>query len=197
MLIKISNLSVKYGTYEVLHSISLDVFEGQSICILGENSAGKSTLLKCICKLKKYMGTITYKDNIDIFYLPQDNILIDELSVKDNLKLFLKDFKSLKNSAVLEEFAIDTIFDKKVKNLSGGTKRKISLCIALMEKSNLIVLDEPFSSLDEKSRNLFLDKLKEKTNLGNTLIYTTHLKDTLDIATRKFYLKDGILEDGI
>ena len=197
MLIKISNLSVKYGTYEVLHSISLDVFEGQSICILGENSAGKSTLLKCICKLKKYMGTITYKDNIDIFYLPQDNILIDELSVKDNLKLFLKNFKSLKNSAVLEEFAIDTIFDKKVKNLSGGTKRKISLCIALMEKSDLMVLDEPFSSLDEKSRNLFLDKLKEKTNLGNTLIYTTHLKDTLDIATRKFYLKDGILEDGI
>ncbi|MGP1488094.1 MAG: ATP-binding cassette domain-containing protein [Peptoanaerobacter stomatis] len=197
MLIKISNLSVKHGTYEVLHSISLDVFEGQSICILGENSAGKSTLLKCICKLKKYMGKITYKDNIDIFYLPQDNILIDELSVKDNLKLFLKDFKSLKNSAVLEEFAIDTIFDKKVKNLSGGTKRKISLCIALMEKSDLIVLDEPFSSLDEKSRNLFLDKLKEKINLGNTLIYTTHLKDTLDIATRKFYLKDGILEDGI
>ncbi|NWO25968.1 ATP-binding cassette domain-containing protein [Peptostreptococcaceae bacterium oral taxon 081] len=197
MLIKISNLSVKYGTYEVLHSISLDVFEGQSICILGENSAGKSTLLKCICKLKKYMGTITYKDNIDIFYLPQDNILIDELSVKDNLKLFLKNFKSLKNSAVLEEFAIDTIFDKKVKNLSGGTKRKISLCIALMEKSDLMVLDEPFSSLDEKSRNLFLEKLKEKINLGNALIYTTHLKDTLDIATRKFYLKDGILEDGI
>ena len=66
-----------------------------------------------------------------------------------------------------------------------------------MEKNDLMVLDEPFSSLDEKSRNLFLDKLKEKTNLGNTLIYTTHLKDTLDIATRKFYLKDGILEDGI
>ncbi|EHL14542.1 ATP-binding cassette domain-containing protein [Peptoanaerobacter stomatis] len=197
MLIKISNLSVKYGTYEVLHSISLDVFEGQSICILGENSAGKSTLLKCICKLKKYMGTITYNNNINIFYLPQDNILIDELSVKDNLKLFLKNFKSLKNSAVLEEFAIDTIFDKKVKNLSGGTKRKISLCIALMEKSDLMVLDEPFSSLDEKSRNLFLEKLKEKINLGNALIYTTHLKDTLDIATRKFYLKNGILEDGI
>lgn len=195
MIIRISNLSAKYGKNYVLNNINLDIDKSQSICVLGENSSGKSTFLKCICKLKKYEGKIEYANNLKIFYLPQDSILIEELSVLDNMKLFLEDIKGVHNDEIVLEFGLDKIFNKKVKTLSGGVKRKVSLCIALMEENDILILDEPFVSLDNKHRQLFLSKLKNKVDLGQTVIYTTHLNDTITIASHKFYLLNGSLEE--
>lgn len=195
MIMRVSNLSAKYGKNYVLDCINLSVDRYDSICILGENSSGKSTLLKCICKLKKYNGNIEYEKDLEIFYLPQDNILIEELSVRDNLKLFLDDTKNISENELILELGIDEIFHKKVKSLSGGFKRKIALCIAIIQENDLLILDEPFVSLDFKHRQIFLEKLNEKINMGCSLIYTTHLNDTESIANHKFYLSDKRLEE--
>ena len=195
MYVSISNLSTNYKKNVILKSISLSIDEGQSICILGENAAGKSTFLKCICKLKKYSGEIKYKKDLKIFYLPQDNILLDELSVKDNLRLFIDKYDEKVDNDMRDEFCISDILNVKVKNCSGGTKRKISLFIALVQRCDLLVLDEPFVGLDADNRGVFLKKLSELVDGGASIIYTTHLSDAADTAKKKFNLKNGILEE--
>jgi hypothetical protein len=194
MYVSISNLSANYKKNVILKSISLTVEEGQSICILGENATGKSTLLKCICKLKKYGGEIKYKKDLKIFYLPQDNILLDELSVRDNLRLFIDKYDEKVDNDMRDEFSISDILNVKVKNCSGGTKRKISLFIALVQRYDLLVLDEPFVGLDADNRRMILQKLSEMVDNGASIIYTTHLSDAVDMAKQKFNLKNGILE---
>lgn len=196
IIIQISNLSAYYSKNIILDNISLDIKKGDSICILGENSSGKSTLLKCICKLKKYTGNIKYKKDLKIFYLPQDNILIDDLNVNDNINLFLKDYDKSEYINILYEFNINDILKKKVKDLSGGTKRKVSLCIALLEKCDILILDEAFVSLDVNIRNIFLNKFKEKIRKDISIIYTTHLNDTISLASRRLYLKNNTLLEG-
>ena len=194
MYVSISNLSANYKKNVILKSVSLTVEEGQSICILGENATGKSTLLKCICKLKKYGGEITYKKDLKIFYLPQDNILLDELSVRDNLRLFIDKYDEKVDNDMRDEFSISDILNVKVKNCSGGTKRKISLFIALVQNYDLLILDEPFVGLDTDNRRMILQKLSEIVDNGASIIYTTHLSDAVDMAKQKFNLKNGILE---
>ena len=93
-----------------------------------------------------------------------------------------------------DEFSISDILNVKVKNCSGGTKRKISLFIALVQRYDLLVLDEPFVGLDADNRRMILQKLSEMVDNGASIIYTTHLSDAVDMAKQKFNLKNGILE---
>lgn len=194
MLIDIKNLSAFYKNRLILDEINLKINEKNFICILGENGSGKSTLLKCICSLKKYSGTIVKKPYLRMSYLPQDNILIEDLSVKDNLKLFISDRNSL-NNEVIDLFDLRVLFPVKVKNLSGGMKKKLSICCCLIDEVDLLILDEPFVSLDSKAIDLIINVLNEKKDQGMSLIYTTHLDSTLYIADKKYYLSNSQLEE--
>ncbi|WP_036730187.1 MULTISPECIES: ATP-binding cassette domain-containing protein [Peptoniphilus] len=194
MLMEISNLSASYGKNLILNSIYFTIEKGQSICILGENGCGKSTLLKSICGLKKYSGEIKYSDSLKIYYLPQDNVLIEDINVYDNIKLFLNNTSDIKNNKYIKLFEIDKIFKNKVSSLSGGTKKKVSLCLSLMEDNDLLILDEPFANLDSKNKSLFLDIFKTKKLNGLSILYTSHLNDMSAASDIKLYLKDGKLE---
>ncbi|ASI14280.1 ABC2-1 family ABC transporter ATPase [Candidatus Mancarchaeum acidiphilum] len=209
--IKIDNLSKNFGNLHALHDISLDLKGGMHI-VLGPNGAGKSTLLKCIdghYKLDRgYVrvnGLDPYtNDKIrDKMSILSDNYsLYDELTVIDNLKFFgrlygLKDKEILENvSEFLNEFDAARYLKSKVSTLSRGTKQKIAFCRALINKPEILLLDEPTAFLDSRSSQLMHDIMQEYSKNGRIVLFVTQKLDEISrFNSELIILRAGTVSD--
>jgi Cu-processing system ATP-binding protein len=203
-MIKIKDLHKKFGKNEVLQGIDLTINEGGIFSILGPNGSGKTTLIKCILGMViPDSGEITingtplknnfkYREKID--YLPQianfpGNLKVNELiaMIKD-----LRDSKITHEEELIELFKLQPYLNKRLVNLSGGTKQKVNLVLTFMFDSPLVILDEPTSGLDPISL-LRLKKLifseKEK---GKTILVTSHILSFVEeVADEIVFLLEG------
>lgn len=136
------------------------------ICIIGVNGSGKTTLLRCILGLEKYYGKIDIdREKIDIskcsFLFSGDNLGFEELTLKENLEYYLKlleiDLDKDLYSKLIVEFNIHKYENYLFKNVSEGTKQKLRLVIILLQKNELIILDEPTNYLDSISIDNFIN----------------------------------------
>ena len=159
-MIEINNLHKSFGKNDVLKGIDLVIPKGNTIAILGPNGSGKTTLIKSILGMVQYhQGTIfldavnikkgwQYRKQID--YLPQIANFPNNLKVSELIKM-IKDIRGEKNTNenyYINLFSLQPFLNKKLCNLSGGTKQKVNLVLAFMFNSPIIILDEPTSGLD-------------------------------------------------
>lgn len=212
-LLQLSSLLVRRDKQTVLEIDSLSVEIGEVLALVGPNGAGKSTLFLVLARLLKAdRGQIIFKgrdsDSIhDIDYrrkmalVLQDPLLMD-MSVYENAALGLK-FRGRSNTEIkarvtqwLDRLGVAHLADRPARKLSGGEAQRISLARAFVLQPELLLLDEPFTSLDTPTRVRLLEDLKSvliETKM--TTIFITHdLQEALKLATRMTVILDGRIE---
>jgi ABC-2 type transport system ATP-binding protein len=181
----------RFGNRVAVDDVSFDVHAGETIGLLGPNGAGKTTTLAMMSGIAQPdSGSISFDGQsvrqdanqlkVRVGLVPQDLALYDELSAWANLELF----GGLYGLAgpLLAERADDALSlvglanrrHDRVKEFSGGMKRRLNIAGALMHDPELILLDEPTVGVDPQSRNAIFDNLEELKRRGKTLVYTTH-----------------------
>ena len=210
-ILKIENLSLSYKDQEVLKNINLSLDLGERVSILGESGSGKSSLLRCIAGFENInKGKISLKNEIvssETFMLPtekrgvgmvvQEKALFPHLTVKKNI-LFGIESNSNKNeivSELAELFKIEKLLDKLPGQISGGEQQRVAFARSLAPSPSLLMLDEPFSALDDKlKQELYyeLDKIFEKQELS-ILLVTHDRKEAQILTSRSLKLSQGSL----
>ncbi|SFV60918.1 Molybdenum transport ATP-binding protein ModC (TC 3.A.1.8.1) [hydrothermal vent metagenome] len=186
--------------------INLDIEKGAFVVIMGESGSGKTTLLRILAGLESARAKISLegKDWQDlspqkrnIGFVFQDYALFDNMSVEENL-YFVKKDKALAKQ-LLNMTQLTSLASRNVKSLSGGQKQRVSLCRAMMNRPQLLLMDEPFSALDEKMK----EKLQEEIlalhkTFGTTTLMVSHdAKASYALADRIIVLEQGkIVKDG-
>ena len=187
-MIKIKNLTKRYGNLTVYENFNLELKEGEVTCILGESGCGKTTLLNCIAGLTDHQGEITKVKCSYIFQTPR---LVPNLTVGGNLKLICKDENAV--DEVLEKVRLADKKNAYPVGLSGGQAQRVSIARAFLFDSDLVLMDEPFSSLDLKLKieisQLFLQIQNENRR---TALFVTHdVDEALRLANRIVVINGG------
>tara|TARA_B100000524_G_C23603483_1_gene353481 strand:+ start:464 stop:1039 length:576 start_codon:yes stop_codon:yes gene_type:complete len=179
-VIEAENIAYKINENKLFHNLSFIVKRGEALHISGPNGSGKSTLIRIILGItKQTKGTITHNESNNISYLGHKNALKNYLTVSDNLILLgLSSHEKLNN--FLEELDLKKFLGVTVANLSFGQQKKLALLRIFLNKSNVILLDEPFVGLDTNTQNLIENFLIKELNSGKTLIYTSHINCNID-----------------
>lgn len=202
---KISNISVKRGSKQILKNVNIHIHCGKLTVIIGKNGAGKSTLLKAILGEMPHEGSITFKNKnneekkIKIGYVPQkldlenSPITVYDMvaSFSSNKPTFLFKSKKLykKIKEHLKDFGADNLIDRKVNRLSGGELQRVMLGMAMMSKPDLLILDEPISGIDKNGKEQFYKKIYDlKKSNDMAIILVSH-----DFEYVKKYADDVIL----
>lgn len=188
---KISNISVKRGSKQILKNVNIHIHCGKLTVIIGKNGAGKSTLLKAILGEIPHEGSITFKNKnneekkIKIGYVPQkldlenSPITVYDMvaSFSSNKPTFLFKSKKLyeKIKEHLKDFGADNLIDRKVNRLSGGELQRVMLGMAMMSKPDLLILDEPISGIDKNGKEQFYKKIYDlKKSNDMAIILVSH-----------------------
>lgn len=167
MKINIKNLNKIYGNDKIFDNFSIEFDDDKVNCIVGESGCGKTTLLNTIAGLIKVDSCeIKGVTNRDISYVFQEDRLISWLTIKENLEITLKkyikkDELNEKVRKVLKLVGIDGIEDKYPHELSGGMKQRVNIARAFGKPSKIILMDEPFKSLDYKIKYIIIDEFIE------------------------------------
>lgn len=202
-MIEIKNLHKKFGKLTVLDGLNLEIKTGGIFAILGPNGSGKTTLIKSILgmvipnkgdiifKGKSVLQEWEYRNHLN--YLPQIANFPANLTVIELIQM-VKDLRPKEPSEeeLIRSFDLEPFLNKKLGNLSGGTKQKVNLVLTFMFDSELIILDEPTTGLDPISLirlKKIINKEKEK---GKTILITTHIMSFVEeIADKIVFLLDG------
>ena len=194
MKISIKNLNKVYGNDKIFDNFSIEFYDDKVNCIVGESGCGKTTLLNIIAGLVQFenceINGITKKD---ISYVFQEDRLIPWLTIKENLEIALKQYSekdelNKRVYKVLNLVGIDGIEDKYPHELSGGMKQRVNIARAFGKPSKIILMDEPFKSLDYKIKYIIIDEFIEILKKENRMvILVTH---DLDEA---IYFKGNII----
>jgi Cu-processing system ATP-binding protein len=202
-MIQINGLNKKFGKLTVLDGLELDISSGGIFAVLGPNGSGKTTLIKSILGMvipdkgdikiegSSVLKQSSYRNNIN--YLPQIANFPANLTVKELLKM-VKNLrpKVAHDKALIELFDLEPFLDKKLGNLSGGTKQKVNIVLTFMFDSDLIILDEPTTGLDPISLIHLKEIIHREKEKGKTILITTHIMSFVEeIADEIVFLLDG------
>lgn len=205
-ILEVENLSLRYGSQQVLNHISFSIEKGKIIGFLGPNGAGKSSILrilsglvfpetgnikiknesqKSFCKLRSYCG-----------YLIDSPSFYPYLSAKQNLRLIKKMNKSNANlDELLIKVGLADTHSKKVEFFSMGMKQRLAIAQALLHSPEMLILDEPFNGLDPNGFQDLINLLKELNEKGITIIVSSHLLNELEqLADHFILLHEGNIE---
>jgi ABC-type multidrug transport system ATPase subunit len=189
-----------YGRLQVLRGIDLDVHRGEAVAVVGENGSGKSTLLKILAGLENAdRGEIRMAGRIG--YCPQTMEVFEGLTVAENLIYFgaaygLPDGVLREQGRFyLERFRYAHFVDTPVSKLSGGTKQKLNLTLALLHSPDLLLLDEPYQGFDYESFLNFAGMLNDWRAQEKAILTISHLVTTDLGMDRVLELRDGVLSE--
>lgn len=216
IVIEINNLKKSFGNQAVLNNISLKLFNGENLVVLGKSGSGKSVLIKCIVKLLNAdSGTINVFDEEvnslnskalgemrqKVGFLFQGGALYDSMTVKENLEFPLRRLKMDLNEKniedkikeVLENVGLADALYKMPSQLSGGMRKRISLARTIVVDPQIILYDEPTTGLDPVTSDeisLLINDLKKKYKTSSIII-THDMKCAIKTANRMVMLQDG------
>jgi Cu-processing system ATP-binding protein len=202
-MIEIRNLHKRFGKLEVLKGIDLSLFPGRTTAILGPNGSGKTTLIKSVLGLvRPDSGDIRYL-NVSILndwrhrremgYLPQIARFPENLTVQELIR-FIEDLRGHQGQykRLVGEFELEKSMNKKLRNLSGGTRQKVNLVLTFMFDPSMYILDEPTSGLDPVAMARFRELISNTVNRSKTVIFTTHIMNLVEeIADDLVFLLEG------
>ncbi len=202
-MIQINGLNKKFGKLTVLDKLELNIASGGIFAVLGPNGSGKTTLIKSILGMVipdkgeiKIEGNSVLKQSAyrnKINYLPQIANFPANLTVNELIKM-VKNLrpKEAHDKELIKLFALEPFLDKKLGNLSGGTKQKVNIVLTFMFESDLIILDEPTTGLDPISLIHLKEIIHHEKEKGKTILITTHIMSFVEeIADEIVFLLDG------
>lgn len=191
-VIQIENISKQYGEQEIFSNFSLFLNDGEKVAIMGESGRGKTTLLRMVaCLESPDSGSIRGYAKKDIAYVFQEPRLFDSLSVIKNLTVVSNDSMCVCEKTareLLERVGLEKDFDKYPRELSGGMKQRLALARAFMVDRPILLLDEPFSALDQDTRESMIAFVQERAKDKTILLVTHDLKDARALCKRVEYL---------
>ncbi len=214
IIISFKNLSKKFGDFEAVSNINIDIKRGEIIGFLGPNGAGKSTTMKMMAYLlKPTKGEIWIRGNGKLEKLSNHNkdyllnnigFLIENPAFYGNVspRMILKYFAELKGypkknvnqriEDVLETFGMMNWIDKKIKTFSKGMRQKIGIASAIIHNPDIVVLDEPTTGLDPQARREIRDFILKLKNKGKTIFLSSHLLyEVSEVADRIAIINRG------
>ena len=204
--IKIKGLSKNFGKKKVLRNLDLNIYESESLAIIGESGSGKSVLTKCIDGLECFDSVIISYDNIenigDLKNLQKDQYmtkfgilfqnaaLLDSLTVKENLEFSQK--KNVKE--ILKDLSIpENLLNEYPNTLSIGVQKRIGLARAILKNPEILILDEPTTGLDpiiSKQINLIIKKLVKEKKI-TTITVTHDMNSVYEFSDYTAFIKNG------
>ena len=195
----INNINFKYGSNEIYNNFNIEFQQGKINCIIGESGCGKTTLLN-------YISEKLYYENKRIAYVFQEDKLIPWKNIYVNLKIVAKKYfeksileKEINNALVKVRLEKYKYFYPR--ELSGGMRQRINFARALIGNPEVILMDEPFKSLDIKSKNNMIELIKNLKNTDITIILVTHDINEISMLADVVYYLGGrpveIIESGI
>lgn len=184
----IKNLCVSYGENAVYKDFNLQTDDKQTVCILGESGCGKTTLLNAVAGLIKYTGEIS---PTKISYVFQSHRLVPNLTVSGNLTLVGAGKEEAKE--MLKSVGLTEKLNAYPRTLSGGERQRVSLCRAFLYPAEVLLMDEPFSSLDLKTKLAAMDLFKRlRQSSGRGALFVTHdVDEACYLADRVVVLDKG------
>lgn len=207
-MLEIQRLCKRFGKFEALKSITAVFEKGETIALIGPNGSGKTTLIKSILGLvipdsgdvllsgESVLGKSVYRNLLG--YMPQIGRYPENMTIKQvfDMVISLRQFSRTQiDDSLIEELGIAKLFGKKMGTLSGGTRQKVSACLAFMFSPEIIILDEPTAGLDPVASEILKRRILHEKNLGKLTIVTSHvLSDLDDLVSSIVYMQDGIIK---
>ena len=218
LVLELKDIRKSFGDNHVLNGFNLQLYEGESLVIMGKSGSGKSVMVKCIVGLiQPDTGSITIRDKdiitmgqteldflrTEIGYLFQGSALYDSMTVRENLEFPLRQHKdkieNFKGTEPLVREALESVglldaIDRMPAELSGGMQRRVALARALILKPKIIMYDEPTTGLDPITSNEIIELMRSVQKKYNTssLIITHDVDCARVISNRMILLVDGI-----
>ncbi|MFH1802212.1 MAG: ABC transporter ATP-binding protein [archaeon] len=199
----VDKISKRFGRSKVLDEISFSIEKGEVVGLVGRSGAGKSVLIKILVGFyKPDEGFVAVNSGSlnPVGYSMQDNALYDQLTVRQNLKYFSEIHKmssQMKNDRIkmlIDKLDLKDYPDILIKNLSGGTKKRVDIACALLTDPDVIIFDEPFLGLDPVLTDALSSFIMSLSKLGKTILVSSHRTEELSkICTRLMMLKSGKL----
>ncbi len=204
-MLSFEKLHKSFGKLHVLQGLDLEISEGGVFAILGPNGSGKTTLIKSVLGMviptsgkilldgENVIGKWEYRENIS--YLPQIANFPANMSVKELIES-VKGLRQKKSNEhdLIALFELEPFLDKKLSNLSGGTKQKVNIVLTFMFECPLIILDEPTTGLDPLSLVKLKRIIADAKDAGKTILVTTHIMSLVEeIADEIVFLLDGVI----
>ena len=218
-LVSIRNLHKKFGAFEALAGINLDVAEGEVVCIIGPSGSGKSTLIRCINLLETYdypgqvvvdgisvergMGLAAVRAEVGMVF--QSFNLFPHMTVRKNIMLAPMRVRGESVATadamatdLLQKVGIEEQADKYPAQLSGGQQQRVAIARALAMKPRVMLFDEPTSSLDPEVVGEVLEVMRDLAKSGVTMIVVTHeMGFARQVADRVIFMDEGqVIESG-
>ncbi|MBA3766075.1 MAG: ABC transporter ATP-binding protein [Acidobacteria bacterium] len=203
-ILKVRRIAKSFGRRRVLKGVSLEMQRGELAGIVGENGAGKSTLLKILVGLTVAdSGDVTTDGRVG--YCPQESLVFETLTVKENFHYFASAYGLERNKdgaaawekkkdALLEHFKFEQYENAIVSTLSGGTKQKLNLSLALLHAPDVLILDEPYTGFDWETYLHFWEMTEGLRSAGKSILIVSHFIYDREKFDRIFELKDGVIE---
>ncbi|WP_456237753.1 ABC transporter ATP-binding protein [Nocardioides sambongensis] len=210
-MIRARGLRKSFGSFEAVRGVDLDVRPGEVFGFLGPNGAGKSSTMRMIASVSpvtagelRILGMDPAVDGpairARIGVCPQEDNLDNEINVADNLYVYGRYFglpKAVVRERVAELLEFAKLTDKagaQVDELSGGMKRRLTIARSLINRPDLLLLDEPTTGLDPQARHLLWDQLYRLKQAGVTLVITSHYMDEVEqLADRLVVMDKGVI----
>lgn len=210
-MVRARGLRKSFGDFEAVKGIDVDVRRGEAFGFLGPNGAGKSSTMRMIAAVSPVSGGELRILGMDpdahgpairgrLGVCPQEDTLDNELNVRDNLYIYGRYFgipKAEVNERVDELLEFVQLTDKakaKVEDLSGGMKRRLTIARSLVNRPDLLLLDEPTTGLDPQARHVLWDRLFRLKQAGVTLVITTHYMDEAEqLCDRLVVMDKGLI----
>ena len=209
-MLKIKNLNVSYGSIKAIRNIDININSGETVCLIGSNGAGKSSLLNAISALISYEGTIVFKDKeikqytttqlveSGLVMVPEGRRIFSRLTVVENLEMggfVLKDKR--KRMTMIEKYLsmFPILSERKNQlagNLSGGEQQMLAMARALMSSPSLLLLDEPTMGLSPVMVLKLFEIIKKIREEGTTiLLVEQNAKIAIKLCDRGYVMNNG------
>jgi len=191
-MLEVKNVTKRYGKNVAVNNVSFSIDGGVTV-LLGPNGAGKSTLIKSIIGFLRYEGQITVNGNPNktpearrvIGYIPELPSLYPNLTVGEHMEFLarayrLTDWKPYADS-LIKRFELDGQLTKFGDELSKGMQQKVNLCLGLLPKPSIVLMDEPMIGLDPHAIKELKELMNELRDEGRALLVSTHMIDSIDM----------------
>ncbi|MBK6732329.1 MAG: ABC transporter ATP-binding protein [Bacteroidetes bacterium] len=203
-MIEIQHLHKSFGKLHVLDDINLHLTMGRAVSLIGPNASGKTTMIKCLLGMViPDSGTILFGGkNIshdfnyrsEIGYMPQIGRYPENMRVGQVFEMLqnIRQHKGEIDNELYEAFKMHDIRMKYMRTLSGGTRQKVSACLAFMFNPQVLILDEPTAGLDPLSAEILKLKILKEKAAGKLILITSHiLSDLEEITTDILFIVEG------